>query len=90
MAFFYETFPIFLCGLAAGIVITALVGWRIKSDPQAVSKIGRKKWFGNKRRETSVPENSSFIKEERQRTKNLAWIKMRRAKPATTHEKESF
>ncbi|MEH6679187.1 MAG: hypothetical protein V7724_01510 [Sediminicola sp.] len=32
MAFFYETFPIFLCGVAAGIVLTALVGWVIRGD----------------------------------------------------------
>lgn len=32
MDFIYETLPIFLCGFAAGIVLTALVGWVIKED----------------------------------------------------------
>jgi hypothetical protein len=32
MDFIYEIVPVFLCGFAAGIVLTALVGWVIKGD----------------------------------------------------------
>lgn len=32
MDFIYETIPIFLCGFAAGIVLTTLAGWVIIGD----------------------------------------------------------
>lgn len=49
MRFFYETFPIFLCGLASGIVLMVLVGHKGKrgGNSKRLSKRNHPPQIGN-------------------------------------------